>query len=155
MYAITGKLLSVDLGRGTCSAEELPPAKYREYLGGYGLGAALLLERMDPACDPLGPKNILGFAAGYLLGRDPHQAVPGHRRQDAARLGRQQLLAPEREEVRRADLVDVLVLGRVEVKRLGEAAGLGLGARLERAGVVPPGLDVAGAVGRGPVVAAH
>ncbi len=68
MYAITGKLLSVDLKKGTCAAEEVPQARYREYLGGYGLGAALLLERMDPACDPLGPKNILGFAAGYLTG---------------------------------------------------------------------------------------
>jgi aldehyde:ferredoxin oxidoreductase len=68
MYAITGKLLSVDLKKGTCAAEEVPQARYREYLGGYGLGAALLLERMDPACDPLGPGNILGFAAGYLTG---------------------------------------------------------------------------------------
>lgn len=68
MYAITGKLLAVDLGKGSCAAEELPPALYREYLGGYGLGVKLLLERMDPACDPLGPANILGFAAGYLTG---------------------------------------------------------------------------------------
>ncbi len=68
MYAITGKLLAVDLKKGTCAVEEVPQARYREYLGGYGLGAALLLERMDPACDPLGPKNILGFAAGYLTG---------------------------------------------------------------------------------------
>ncbi len=68
MYAITGKLLAVDLRKGTATVEEVPPARYREYLGGYGLGASLLLERMDPACDPLGPKNILGFAAGYLTG---------------------------------------------------------------------------------------
>ncbi len=68
MYAVTGKLLSVDLKKGTSAVEEVPQARYREYLGGYGLGAALLLERMDPACDPLGPKNILGFAAGYLTG---------------------------------------------------------------------------------------
>jgi aldehyde:ferredoxin oxidoreductase len=68
MYAVTGKLLSVDLKKGLCAEEELPQEKYREYLGGYGLGAALLLERMDPACNPLGPGNILGFAAGYLTG---------------------------------------------------------------------------------------
>jgi aldehyde:ferredoxin oxidoreductase len=68
MKAITGKLLSVDLNEGTCAAESLPQKMYREYLGGYGLGAALLLQRMDPACDPLGPGNILGFAAGYLTG---------------------------------------------------------------------------------------
>jgi len=68
MNAITGKLLSVDLNKGACIAEELPQDTYREYLGGYGLGVKLLLERMDPACDPLGPGNILGFAAGYLTG---------------------------------------------------------------------------------------
>ena len=68
MYAITGKMLAVDLKRGSAAAEDLPAQLYRRYLGGYGLGAALLLERMDPACDPLGPENILGFAAGYLTG---------------------------------------------------------------------------------------
>ena len=68
MDAVTGKLLSVDLNKGACIAEELPQDLYREYLGGYGLGVKLLLERMDPACDPLGPGNILGFAAGYLTG---------------------------------------------------------------------------------------
>jgi aldehyde:ferredoxin oxidoreductase len=68
MKAITGKLLAVDLEKGTCDTESLPQEMYREYLGGYGLGVKLLLERMDPACDPLGPGNILGFAAGYLTG---------------------------------------------------------------------------------------
>ncbi len=68
MYAVTGKLLSVDLKSQSCKVEGLPEKLYRHYLGGYGLGVALLLERMDPACDPLGPENILGFAAGYLTG---------------------------------------------------------------------------------------
>jgi aldehyde:ferredoxin oxidoreductase len=68
MYAVTGKLLSVDLNTKNCVIEAVPEQLYRQYLGGYGLGAALLLERMDPACDPLGPENILGFAAGYLTG---------------------------------------------------------------------------------------
>jgi len=68
MYAVTGKLLSIDLGSRHSETEEIPAKLYRQYLGGYGLGAALLLDRMDPACDPLGPENILGFAAGYLTG---------------------------------------------------------------------------------------
>ncbi|UCF96148.1 MAG: aldehyde ferredoxin oxidoreductase family protein [Spirochaetaceae bacterium] len=68
MRAVTGRILSVDLKSGRCDKETIPQSMYRQYLGGYGLGAALLLERMNPACDPLGPENILGFAAGYLTG---------------------------------------------------------------------------------------
>jgi len=68
MYAVTGRLLSVDLNTRNCASEAVAEKLYRQYLGGYGMGAALLLERMDPACDPLGPENILGFAAGYLTG---------------------------------------------------------------------------------------
>jgi len=68
MYAVMGKLLSVELKSQSCRVEAIPAKFYRQYLGGYGLGAALLLERMNPACDPLGPDNILGFAAGYLTG---------------------------------------------------------------------------------------
>ncbi len=68
MYAVAGKLLSVELKSQSCKVEAVPKKLYRQYLGGYGLGAALLLERMDPTCDPLGPENILGFAAGYLTG---------------------------------------------------------------------------------------
>jgi len=66
--AVVGILLNIDLDGQTCKAEQIPPGLYRQYLGGYGLGVRLLLERMDPACDPLGPGNILGFAAGYLTG---------------------------------------------------------------------------------------
>ncbi len=70
MYAVTGKILTVNLKTKGLQAEDIPERMYLEYLGGYGLGAALLMlrARMDPAADPLGPGNILGFAAGYLTG---------------------------------------------------------------------------------------
>jgi aldehyde:ferredoxin oxidoreductase len=68
MYAVTGRMLSVDLKSGRCDTETIPGRMYRQYLGGYGMGVAMLLERMNPVCDPLGPENILGFAAGYLTG---------------------------------------------------------------------------------------
>jgi aldehyde:ferredoxin oxidoreductase len=68
VFAVTGKLLNVRLNESNCSFEEIPERLYREYLGGYGLGAALLLERMDPEADPLGPESIFGFATGYLTG---------------------------------------------------------------------------------------
>jgi aldehyde:ferredoxin oxidoreductase len=68
MYSVTGKLLSIDLSTSDITFEDIPEKQYREYLGGYGLGVSLLLERMDPGCDPLGPENILGFGTGYLTG---------------------------------------------------------------------------------------
>ncbi|RKX76726.1 MAG: aldehyde ferredoxin oxidoreductase, partial [Spirochaetes bacterium] len=68
MYAVTGNLISVDLTNGKTRMEKIPEQIYRNLLGGYGLGVALLLKRMDPSCNPLGPENILGMAAGYLTG---------------------------------------------------------------------------------------
>jgi aldehyde:ferredoxin oxidoreductase len=68
MKAVTGKMLTVDLKTGKFETGHITEQLYREYLGGYGLGVALLMERMDPATDPLGPDNILGIAAGYLTG---------------------------------------------------------------------------------------
>ncbi|MEE8391662.1 MAG: aldehyde ferredoxin oxidoreductase family protein [Anaerolineae bacterium] len=63
-----GKILFVDLSRGTVEEESLDPAIYRGYLGGYGLGVRLLYERMSPGVDPLGAENILGFTPGLLTG---------------------------------------------------------------------------------------
>ena len=68
MHAVTGRLLNIDLNHGSVRTETLPERYYQEFLGGYGLGVSLLMERMDPRCDPLGPDNILGFASGYLTG---------------------------------------------------------------------------------------
>lgn len=68
MHSVMGKMLDVNLSTKRVQSEAIPGELYRDYLGGYGLGVRLLLERMDPACDPLGPGNILGFAAGYLTG---------------------------------------------------------------------------------------
>jgi aldehyde:ferredoxin oxidoreductase len=41
---------------------------YRDYLGGYGLGARLIYDRMKPGADPLGPDNILGLLTGPMTG---------------------------------------------------------------------------------------
>ena len=68
MYAVTGTLINVDCNNRVSRKEEILEDMHRKFLGGYGLGAALLLERMDPAADALGPENILGFAAGILTG---------------------------------------------------------------------------------------
>ena len=63
-----GRILFVDLARGTIKEERLPPAIYRDYLGGYGLGVRVLYDRMPPGADPLGAENILGFVPGLLTG---------------------------------------------------------------------------------------
>lgn len=39
-----------------------------ERLGGRGLSARILLDELDPACEPLGPRNKLVFAPGLLTG---------------------------------------------------------------------------------------
>jgi aldehyde:ferredoxin oxidoreductase len=64
----TGKVLWVDLTLGTFFEESIPDETYQKFLGGIGLGAALLYREMHPKSDPLGPGNILGFMAGLLNG---------------------------------------------------------------------------------------
>ena len=46
--------------------EPVPAAWQR--LGGRGLSARILLDEVDPRCDPLGPDNKLIFAPGLLVG---------------------------------------------------------------------------------------
>lgn len=63
-----GKILLVDLTQGTITEESLPESVYRDFIGGIGLGARVLYERMKPQADPLGPDNMLGFVTGPLTG---------------------------------------------------------------------------------------
>jgi aldehyde:ferredoxin oxidoreductase len=63
-----GEILEVDLTSGSIQREAIPDGHYRRYLGGYGLGARLLIDRLRPGDDPLGPGNILGIFPGTLTG---------------------------------------------------------------------------------------
>ena len=67
-----GKLLFVDLSSGVCKEEELGEELCRDFMGGYGIGAKILYERMKPRVDPLGPDNILGFLTSPLTGTLRH-----------------------------------------------------------------------------------
>ncbi len=67
-YGFWGKVLWVNLTSGEIWEEELPESLYRRFLGGYGLGVAILFQRMEAGTDPLGPKNILAFLPGLLTG---------------------------------------------------------------------------------------
>ena len=63
-----GKLLFVDLGGGQIRVEEPDDALYRDFLGGYGLGARVIYGRQPSGVDPLGPEATLGFCTGVLVG---------------------------------------------------------------------------------------
>jgi len=59
-------LLNVDLTRGTVTRQALNAEL--EMLGGHGLSSAIVTREVDPAADPLGPGNVLVFAAGLFAG---------------------------------------------------------------------------------------
>ncbi len=67
-YGYTGKILFVDLTSGEIKEETPSDQIYREYIGGTGLGARILYEKIKPGADPLGPDNVLGFVTGPLTG---------------------------------------------------------------------------------------
>lgn len=63
-----GKILMVDLGTGEIREEEVADEVYEKYLGGVGLAARILYDRIPAGADPLGPDNIVGFVSGLLTG---------------------------------------------------------------------------------------
>jgi aldehyde:ferredoxin oxidoreductase len=65
-YGSSGKILRVDLKRGTSAVEEFDEEFYRLYPGGKALGAYFLLKELPPHTDPFAPENILILANGLL-----------------------------------------------------------------------------------------
>ena len=80
--AINGKMLNVRLNSGTLEVEQIPEDMYRKHLGGYGIGARLMFDRIPAGADPLGPENVLGLFPGLLTGTPffgiRYQAVSGN-----------------------------------------------------------------------------
>ena len=66
--AFNGRILNVNLTTKEIETEIIEEHTYRELLGGSGLGARLLFERIPADADPLGPDNILGFFPGLMTG---------------------------------------------------------------------------------------
>jgi aldehyde:ferredoxin oxidoreductase len=60
------RLIRVNMTDQSVSIEDFP-AEWK-LLGGRGLSAKILLKDCDPACDPLGPDNVLVMAPGVLSG---------------------------------------------------------------------------------------
>jgi len=59
-----GKILFVDLSTGKITEETPDESLYRDFVGGYGVGARILYSRQRGGVDPLGPENTLGVMTG-------------------------------------------------------------------------------------------
>ncbi|HEX7593476.1 MAG TPA: aldehyde ferredoxin oxidoreductase family protein, partial [Anaerolineae bacterium] len=67
-YGTSGKILRVDLTRGSIRTELFDEAFYRLYPGGKALAAYFLLRELLPHTEPLDPENMLVLANGLLTG---------------------------------------------------------------------------------------
>ena len=63
-----GKLLRVDLTKGTWAYEPLNMKDANDYVGCRGLGTKIFCDECDPKVDPLSPENKLIFLTGPLTG---------------------------------------------------------------------------------------
>lgn len=63
-----GKILCINLSKGSISQESLDENIFRDFLGGYGLAVRYIFENQKGGVDPLGEENILAFAPGLLSG---------------------------------------------------------------------------------------
>ncbi len=73
-----GKLLDVDLSKGNVKDTVFPETVLRNYLGGRGLGAKILWDRLGQRwekVDPLGPENIFLALLGPLTALHPGARV--------------------------------------------------------------------------------
>jgi aldehyde:ferredoxin oxidoreductase len=61
-YGAHGRALVVDLSTGEHTAEEVPEQVYRQFLGGYGLGAWLMWKHFPPGTDALAPEACFAIA---------------------------------------------------------------------------------------------
>ncbi len=74
-YGYTGRVLWVDLKRRRGRIVMPNESVYRDYLGGYGLGARLIYDELKKSrrgftFDALSSDNVLGFATGILTGAE-------------------------------------------------------------------------------------
>jgi aldehyde:ferredoxin oxidoreductase len=63
-----GKYCIVNLSNGVSEVVEPEESLYKKFLGGYGFGAAVIMERQKAGIDPLSPQSHFGFCTGLLTG---------------------------------------------------------------------------------------
>ncbi|HUI28339.1 MAG TPA: aldehyde ferredoxin oxidoreductase family protein [Candidatus Kryptonia bacterium] len=67
-YGTHGRVLIVDLTTRTARVEEVAESVYRQFLGGYGLGAYLMWKHFPPGTDALAPQACFAIVSGLLTG---------------------------------------------------------------------------------------
>ncbi|MCL2336063.1 MAG: aldehyde dehydrogenase, partial [Firmicutes bacterium] len=65
-YAETGYNLEIDLSRGNIERVETDPGLTRLFLGGQGVNAKIIWDRVAPEVQPFDEDNLLIFGAGLL-----------------------------------------------------------------------------------------
>ena len=73
MAGFEGKMLEVNLSKGSISKSTVSKDIIRKYIGGSGLGAKLMFDRVDPKVDALSPQNTLFILTGPTSGL----SIPG------------------------------------------------------------------------------
>ena len=73
MAGFEGKMLEVNLTDGTVKASMVDKDSLRKFIGGSGLGAKLMLDRVAPDVEPLSPDNTLFILTGPTSGT----SIPG------------------------------------------------------------------------------
>jgi aldehyde:ferredoxin oxidoreductase len=67
-YGTHGRVLVADLGTKTSRVESVDESVYRDFLGGYGLGAWLMWKHYPPRADALAPEACFAIVSGLLTG---------------------------------------------------------------------------------------
>jgi len=68
MRGFRGKIAHIELSTGDIHVEVVPDDLVRNFIGGSGLTARLLYDRLENDTDPLGPENPLLFMTGPMVG---------------------------------------------------------------------------------------
>lgn len=71
MLGYQGKVLEVDLSKGSAEVNEVPESWFTEYIGGEGFAAKVLFDRfeeLEEEMDPMSEENLLILAVGPLTG---------------------------------------------------------------------------------------
>ncbi len=68
LYGAHGRALVVDLSTGEHQVETIPGDVYRQYLGGYGLGAWLMWKHFPAGAEATAPEACFALVSGLLTG---------------------------------------------------------------------------------------
>ena len=68
IYGYVGKILRVDLSKGSIWTEDLDEATIKKWVGGVGFGAKYLYDEVPPGVEWSDPENRLIWTTGPLAG---------------------------------------------------------------------------------------